>query len=58
MGCGFASHGHAVVFQFLDSGDTPMVMENLVMPTYRNPGRMVMDDTAEACTHVPSRSLN
>ena len=36
-----------------------MAMENsdTVMPTYRNPGRMDMADTAEAGTDVPSRGL-
>ena len=58
--CRFASHGHAVVFQFLDSGETPMAMENsdTVMPTYRNPGRLDKADTAEAGTDVPLRGLN
>ena len=37
--CSFASHGHAVVFQLLDSGENPMAMKNsdTVMPTCRNP---------------------
>ena len=26
--CRLASHGHAVVFQLLDSGEKPMIMEN------------------------------
>ena len=26
--CRLASHGHAVVFQLLDSGEKPMAMEN------------------------------
>ena len=58
--CRFASHGHAVVFQLLDSGEKPMAIENLdtMMPTCRNPGRLDMADTAEAGTDVPSRSLN
>ena len=55
-----ASHEHAVVFQFLDIGEMPMAMENLVtvMPIYRNPGRPDMADTPEAGTDVQSRGLN
>ena len=58
--CRFASHGHAIVFQLLDSGEKPMAMENsdTVMPACRNPGRLDMADTAEAGTDVPSRGLN
>ena len=58
--CRFASHGHAVVFQLLDSGEKPMDMENSdkVTPTFRNPGRLDMADTAEAGTDVPSTRLN
>ena len=58
--CRFASHGHAIVFQLLDSGEKPMAMENsdTVMPTCRNPGRLDMVNTAEAGADVPSRGLN
>ena len=57
--CRFASHGHAVVFQFLVSGEMPMAMENsyTVIPTCRNPGSLDMSDTAEAGTDVPWRGL-
>ena len=57
--CRFASHGHAVVFQLLDSGEKPMTMENSdkVMPTCRNPGRLDKADTAETGTYVPYRGL-
>ena len=58
--CRFASHGLAVVFQFQDSGEKPMVMENsdTVMLTCWNLGRLDMADTAETGTDVPSRGLN
>ena len=58
--CRFASQGHAVVFQFLDSGENPMAIENsdTVMPTCRNPCRLDMADIAEAGTDVPSKGLN
>ena len=58
--CRFASHGHAVVFQLPDSGEKPMAMESsdMVMPTYRNPSRLDMADTAEKGTDVPSMGLN
>ena len=57
--CRFASHGHAVVFQLLDSKEMPMDMENsdTVMPTCSNPRRLDMADTAEAGTDVLSRCL-
>ena len=53
--CRFASHGHAVVFQLLDSGENSMANENsdTVKPTCRNPGRLDMADI-----DVPSRGLN
>ena len=55
----FACYAHAVVFQFLGSGERPMAMEksDTVMPTYENPGRMDMADTAEADTEETSRGL-
>ena len=58
--CRFASHGHAVVFLFLDSGETPMAREisDTVMSAYRNPDRLDKADTAKAGTDVPSRGLN
>ena len=56
----YDSHGHAAVFQFLDSEETPMAIEksDTVMPTYRNPVRLDIADTAEAGTDVLSRGLN
>ena len=58
--CRFTSHGHAAVFQLLDSGEKPMANENsdTVMPTCRNPGRLDMANTTENGTDVPSRGLN
>ena len=57
--CRFASHGHAVFFLLLDSGEKPMAMENsdTAMPTSRKPGRLDIVDAAEAGTDVPSRGL-
>ena len=57
--CRFASHGHRVVFHFLDSGEKPMAMKNsdTVLPTCRNPGTLDMADTTDAGTDVPSRGL-
>ena len=54
----YASHDHAVVFQFLDSEETPMTMESsdTMMPIYRIPGRLDMVDTAKAGTDVSSRT--
>ena len=48
------------VFQIIDSGEKPMTVENsdTVMPTYRNPGRMDMADTAETGTDLLWRGLN
>ena len=58
--CRFACHAHAVVFQFLGGGERPMAMEksDTVLPTYENPGRMDMADTAEAGTEETLRGLN
>ena len=58
--CGFASHGHAVVFLFHDSEETKIAIDksDTVMLTNRNLGRLDMADTAEAGTDVPSRGLN
>ena len=56
--CRLTSHGHAVVFQFLDKGETPKAMESSeLVPPYWNPGRLDMVDTVEAGTDVPSRGL-
>ena len=56
--CGFASHDHAVVFQILDSEETPMAMRVRIRwcRYKKNSGRLDMADAAEAGTDVSSRT--
>ena len=51
---GFASHGHAVIFPFLEETKIAIDKSDKLMLTYRNLGRLDMADIAEAGTDVPS----